>query len=166
MEVLSQFGFDLKLFIAQILNFLILAFLFKRYLYKPLLNIIKKREEKIKRGLEDAEKANKVLVSTEEKRDEILNKAEKQAEDIIQESKKMAQMEADEIIKKTKLEAEKIINQAKDQGLLEKDAIEKELTQVVAEASQRILEKVVSELFTKKEKGEIMRRSIKKIKNV
>ena len=166
MEILSEFGFDLRLFIAQIVNFLILAFLFKKYLYKPLLNAVKKREAEIKRGLENAEKAERAYISAENKKDEIINKAAREAEKLILEAKESAHVEAEEIIKKTKEEAEKIIKQSKEQGLLERRQIEKEMSQIALTASQRILEKVLADLFTKKEKEEILKRSVKKIKAI
>lgn len=166
MEILSEFGFDLRLFIAQILNFLVLAFLFKKFLYKPLLNAVKKREEEIKRGLVNAEKAEKALMSAEEKKDEILNRAALEAEKIVSDSKKSAREESEKILEETKAESERIIKNAKDQANLEKEAIEKQISDIAIEASQRILNSVISELFTDKEKDEILKRSMKKIKSL
>ncbi len=164
MEILSEFGFDLRLFIAQILNFLVLAFLFKKFLYKPLLGAVKKREEEIKRGLANAEKAEKALMSAEEKKDEVLNAAAKEAEKIINDSRKSAQAESERILLETKSESERIIRNAKEQADLEKKAIEKQISTIAIKASQRILNSVISELFTDKEKDEILKRSLKKIK--
>ncbi len=164
MEILSEFGFDLKLFVAQILNFLILAFLFKKFLYKPLLGAVKKREDEIKKGLENAEKAEKAMISAEEKKDEIINKAAKEAEKIINESKKSAQSISENMLLESRTESEKIIKNAKEQANLEKEAIEKQISSIAAKASQKILESVITDLFTSKEKEEILKRSIKKIK--
>ena len=41
--------------IAQVINFLILVWLLKRFLYKPVLNAIAEREKKIAAQLSDAE---------------------------------------------------------------------------------------------------------------
>ncbi len=41
--------------IAQVINFIILMWLLKRYLYKPILKAIDERENKIKAQLNDAE---------------------------------------------------------------------------------------------------------------
>lgn len=164
MEILSEFGFDLKLFIAQIVNFLILAYLFKRFLYKPLLNAVKKREEEIKKGLASAEKAEKALMSAEEKKDELINEAAKEAEKIITEAKSSAQTESELIIEATRKESERIIKNAKEQANLEKEAIEKQISAIAIEASQKILSNVISEIFSDKEKDEILRRSLKKIR--
>lgn len=166
MEILSEFGFDLKLFIAQIVNFLILAFLFKKFFYKPLFGAIKKREEKINKGLDDAQKSEKALLHAEEKRDEIINKAAKEAEAIINDSKKIAQTEGEKIITATKLESERIVVNAKTQANLEKEAIEKQITSIAIIASQKILNSVITDLFTGKEKDEIIKKSLKKIESL
>lgn len=163
MEILSEFGFDLKLFIAQIVNFLILAYLFKRFLYKPLLGAVKKREEEIKRGLASAEKAEKALMSAEERKDEIVNRAAKEAEKIINESRKSAQQEGERILLETKIESERLIKNAKEQANLEKEAIEKQISSIAVEASGKILNSLLSELFSGKEKDEILKRGLKKI---
>lgn len=42
--------------VAQLINFLILVWLLKRFLYKPILNAVKEREKKITDQIEDAEK--------------------------------------------------------------------------------------------------------------
>jgi hypothetical protein len=83
MEIFEQFGFDLKLFAAQIVNFLVIAFIFKKFLYKPILDTLQKRKAAIKKGLKDAEDASLALEKAEESKEQILNKASKEAESII-----------------------------------------------------------------------------------
>ena len=76
MDFLKNLGFDPVMLGAQILNFLIIFFLLKRFLYKPVLDMIKKREDVIKEGLKQSEEAKLNLEKTllEEKR--ILTKAQ------------------------------------------------------------------------------------------
>jgi F-type H+-transporting ATPase subunit b len=57
MEILKTFGFDPILLGAQIINFLIIFYLLKRFLYKPVLGMLKTREDKIKEGIKQAEEA-------------------------------------------------------------------------------------------------------------
>ena len=52
MEILNNFGFQPTLFIAQIVNFLILAYVFKRFLYKPILKTLKDRQKTMKRTVQ------------------------------------------------------------------------------------------------------------------
>ena len=55
MEIIKNFGIDPLLLIAQIVNFLIIFYILKRFALKPILDILKKRENTIKEGLREAE---------------------------------------------------------------------------------------------------------------
>jgi len=78
---------------AQIVNFLVLVWLLKRFLYKPITNAMRHREEQIEERLseakaarQEAEEEAQELRQKEEKlearKDEILNDAHKEAEDL------------------------------------------------------------------------------------
>jgi F0F1-type ATP synthase membrane subunit b/b' len=54
METLGQFGLKPILFVAQVVNFLIIAWVLNRFLIRPLMANMKARREKIAQGLEDA----------------------------------------------------------------------------------------------------------------
>src|SRR3989338_235007 len=56
--IIGQLGIDWKLFLSQAFNFFILLLILRAFVYKPLLIVIKKRNEKIKEGLEKAEAAD------------------------------------------------------------------------------------------------------------
>ena len=48
-------GFDLVTFIAQIVNLFVLVWLLKRFLYRPILEVIEKRQQEIRNKLQAAE---------------------------------------------------------------------------------------------------------------
>jgi F-type H+-transporting ATPase subunit b len=85
-------GIDWFTFVAQILNFVILLFLLKRFLYRPVLDAIAGREDRIRSRLEDAhrmeEKAEaegralrEERAALEARRSELLRQAEREAEE-------------------------------------------------------------------------------------
>ena len=55
MEILENFGVNPVLLAAQIVNFIIVLFILKKFLYKPILDLLKKRQFTIKEGLKQAE---------------------------------------------------------------------------------------------------------------
>ena len=75
MEILKNLGFDPVMLAAQIVNFLIILYLLKRFLYKPILEMLKKREDSIKEGLKQAEEARITLEKTLQEEKKILSKA-------------------------------------------------------------------------------------------
>ena len=166
MEILSQFGFDGRLFLAQIINFLILVFLFKKFLYKPLLKQINTREEKIRKGINDAQLAETALANAEEKQTEIIKKAGLESEKILESAKSTAAEIRETTISKTRLEAEKIMKEAKEQGALELEKVKKEAELIALTISKSILERSLEGIFTESEKKIVMERNIKNIKSL
>jgi|AGTN01.2.fsa_nt_gi ATP synthase, F0 subunit b len=163
MDILNTFGFNLKLFIGQVVNFLILVVLFQRFLYKPVLNMLKEREERIKKGLEDAARSKEVLAETTRDRDEILKKTRAEAQDIIENTKKIADEMKQEILAKSRAESEKLLEQAKVQAAGEMEKMEKQVQAMSLDLSQKILSNVVGALFTPEEKDKVLKKAVEKM---
>lgn len=164
MELLKNFGFDPVLLIAQVLNFLIILFVLKRFLYKPLLDMLKKRQETIKEGLKQAEDSRIMLEKAEEKENEIIKKARTTGENLLNEAKKDAEDTARKIEEKAKQEAEKLIADAKKQiEILEKET-EKRLATHVSKLAIDLITESSKTLFSDKEQKEITENALKKIK--
>ncbi len=160
-EILNQFGFNPILFFGQIVNFLILAFIFKRFLYKPILKTLSERRKKIAKGLKDAEEAAKARADADSEKEVILVKASKEAEKILDETKKAAEELRDEILTGARTDADKIIKSAKAQVDAQMDEMEKRAKKASLDNSVAILEKVLDSLFTKDERKKIMDKNIK-----
>lgn len=165
MEILSQFGFDIKLFAAQIVNFLVIAFVFKKFLYKPILKTLKERNQKIEKGLKDAENAALALEKAEEKKDEILKKAALEAERIVEEAKHQAEATKDEMLNETKKELAHMMEQTKEQIEYERENIKKEARDTALEISRLVLDNTIGQLFDETQKDTIMKKGIQQIKN-
>lgn len=166
MELLNEFGFDFKLFAAQLVNFLVIAYLFKKFLYKPILATLKKREQAIDKGLKDAEKAAKALEKAETEKDTILDAASKEAERIIKEARSSANEAKESILDDTRKEAEKIMQQTKEQIGLEREQFAKDARGLSLELSQRILEESIKGMFDERTQQQLIKKGISKIKNV
>ncbi len=161
MEILNQFGFSPILFFGQIVNFLILAFIFKKFLYKPILKTLNERKKKIAKGLKDAEEAAEALSHAESEKEVILVKASKEAEKILDDTKKAAEEMRDEILTGARSDADKIITSAKAQVDAQMEEMEKRAKKASLDNSVAILEKVLDSLFTKDERKKIMDKNMK-----
>lgn len=163
MEILNEFGFKPELFIAQVINFLILFFVFKRFLYKPLLSLMKKREDTIKKGLDDAHDAALLKEETENNRALILKRTQTEAEKIITEAKKTADELRNTMREETRVETEKMIAEARIQAHAEMEKMEKKITSMSLTLSAELLSKVTKSLFTEEEQKQIVKRTINKL---
>lgn len=163
MEIVNKFGLDPFLFGAQIINFLIILYLLKRFLYKPVLDLLKKREDTIKQGLKQAEEAKKLLEKTEVREKEILRKAQQAAKKTIEDAKTQALLTRKQIEGDSKKQAEKILQATRIQIVKESQETEKRLAARISKISIEFLEKALSEMFTQTEQRQVLERAIKKI---
>ena len=161
MSILQTFGLDPYLLTAQIVNFLIILYVLKRFLYPPLFNVFKKREELVKESLQKSEESEKILEKTKIKEKEIINEAKRSADEIIKE----AQERSTELISKaqddTKQKTDKMLKDAKAQIELETAEAQKQLNTYVLKLSVEILEKSLKNVLSEKEQSEIVANAIK-----
>lgn len=164
MEALQKFGLDPLLLAAQVVNFLIILAILKKFAYKPILSLLKKRQEAIRQSLEQAEKTKKLLEETAEKEKLVLRAAQTQATKLLDHAKK----EANNILAiaevAAKKEQEKIMKETKSQIQEEILKAKQELIENVSFLAIRFLEKTAKELFTEKDQKDIMSRAMTKMK--
>src|SRR3989344_7103280 len=158
MEILENFGVNPILLAAQIINFLIIFFILKKFLYKPVLELLKKRQTMVKEGIRQAEesriKFEKVVI--EEKN--ILRLAQLQAKKIIEDAKQESIELTKQMGDNAKKQTEKILKDAKDQIAKESIETEKRLAISTSKLAISFLKKALNEFFSAKEQKEIVSR--------
>lgn len=144
-EVFAAFGIDWRLLIAQTINFLIVFGGLTFLLYKPVLKIINEREEKIARGIKDAEEAARAKEKIETEKTSILSSAQTEASDIVGRAEKEAKREQVSIVKQAQERAEDILNDANAQGEELKRSLMKESEKEIARTAILAAEKIMKE---------------------
>ena len=112
--------------------FFMVLFVLYKFAWKPILGILDEREAKIKKSLEDAEEARRLLDETVNKQKDILEQAHGEAINIIQKARESAQNVAMEIEKRALQESEHLIESAKTAIGIERERAIKELRQEAA----------------------------------
>lgn len=164
MEIFKDFGINPILISAQVVNFLIILYVLKRFLYKPILSVIKKREQSIRDGLKQAEEARMLMEKTAVREREIMKRAQEDSRKLLEETKK----QRDEIFKAAEVSAQKradqILGEAKKQIIFETAKAQKDLSMRVSGLAVEFLEKSVGEIFSKEDQEMIVRNAITKLK--
>ncbi len=164
-DILNLFGLETKLFIAQIINFAILLYILKRFLYKPIARILEERKNKIKQGLDDAENAKKALLDADNQKLSILKDAKKDADKILENTKISSENLKQKTAEDAKKQAAEIIDNAKKQAQDEFEKANKQIGNISIDLSKKIVSKVLSEVFTEEEKNTILLKAVEKIEN-
>lgn len=125
-----------------VINLLFLAFLMKKFLFKPVREILAKRQNEIEAAYQNAEATNQAAAELKEKYETSLSGIESERQATINQAKIDASREYDEIINNANKKADKIIADAKLQA--EKDAevkqheMQQQMAVLVAQAAYKI----------------------------
>lgn len=163
MEILKNFGVNPILLGAQIVNFLIVLFILKKFLYKPVLELLNKRKITIQEGIRQAEEARKKLEKVVFEEKSILRTAQSEAKKIIDDAKEESIETAKRLNDRAKQQTEKMLKDAKDQIAREFLETEKKLAVQTSKLAVSFLQKALSEFFSGREQKEIISNALKKI---
>ncbi|MGA2090540.1 MAG: F0F1 ATP synthase subunit B [Endomicrobiales bacterium] len=159
MDILNSFGLDIKQFIAQIVNFLVIFLVIKMFLYEPIRKMLRERQEKIKKGLDDSQAATIMLEKTTQDKAEILKAARFEMQNIIDTARGTAEQIKQKIIEDSRQEAEKIVSQAKIEAQREMQRMEKQVTAMSLDLSQKVLASLLPSLFSEEQKVLILKKA-------
>ena len=160
-ELFPKLGIDWRLLIAQLINFLILLFVLRRFAYKPLLKLLDERKQKIADGLANAQKAKSNLEEAGKERQEIISTAKKGASEIISLAEAAAQKNREETLKEAKAGVEKIVAEARKQIESEKNKMIGEIKSEITELVILAAEKTASIKLDDKKDKELIEKIIK-----
>ena len=132
MDVLHAIGIDPARLLQQAVNFGILLLLLQMFLYKPVLKMLADRKEKIRKGLEDAEKAKESLLGAQAEYDRRMDEARKDAQGIMAQATQSADKAREEMLAEARLEAQKVVEKAREEIEYERKRVLAELRQEVA----------------------------------
>jgi F-type H+-transporting ATPase subunit b len=134
---------DPGLFVWTIITFLLLLTALAKFAWKPLLNILKEREDFIKSSLNDAEKAQQELARLNAEGEAIINKARGEAQSILAQGKVAATKLKDETLNDAKEKANMVIADAEKQIQVQKEKAIAEIKGEVVNLSLSVAEKLI-----------------------
>jgi F-type H+-transporting ATPase subunit b len=133
MAFFGAFGVDLFKLAFQIINFLLILYLLNRFLFKRVLALLDERQERISKGLEDAEAAARDRELARAERGAALDEARKEAQTMIARATKIAEDSRAEIVAAARAEAEKVTARATEEITADKQRAIAELRSQVAD---------------------------------
>jgi len=147
-ETGEQFGFDLWIFLSQVISFLIVALLMKRFAYKPILGVLEERRQRIAEGLLNADKIKQQLAEAEQRYQETLAKGNAEAQKLIDEARASAGVIAERKQQEAIVAAEQILAKAREASVLEHERtmsqLKRELGRLVIDTTAKVTGKVLT----------------------
>ncbi len=154
------------LIIWEIIAFVGLFLILRRFAWGPLLGILSERENKIR---ESVEKAEETRVEAERLMDDYkkqLAEARAEAQQIVEQGRKFGETMKEEIVAKARQEAEQVAAKASDEIAREKEAAVAELQRRVADLTIEAASKVVNKSLDKQAHEQLIDEYLSQVGNL
>ena len=147
---MDKLGINIAWLAAQIVNFFILFFLLKAFAYKPILQMLESRRQKIQESLEYAEKVKKDAAEQQKEFDRKLEETRRETQAASAAAAQVGEKEREAILAQAREDARKLIEQAKGQIEYERKQMLSELREEVVRLSLAAAQKVINQSLDEK----------------
>jgi F-type H+-transporting ATPase subunit b len=126
-------GIDPKVILLQIIAFILLYLMLRRFLFRPLLAVMAERSREIAEGLEAGERNKEALTRLEEERQQVLAGAREEGREHVRRAVKEADEVRDRMVAEARDEAQEIRTRGHE-------AVEREREQAALMLRQQVVE--------------------------
>ncbi|MBQ8248308.1 MAG: F0F1 ATP synthase subunit B [Clostridia bacterium] len=143
MQSLDIISINLWNILISLANLLILFLLMKKFLYKPVTEVLEKRRAEINGDYAAADEAKRSALASKAEYEEKLSHAEKEASEMRKSAADEAKRHGERIIAEANARADGIVRAAESQILLDKKKAESDIKREIAEVSTLLAEKLI-----------------------
>jgi F-type H+-transporting ATPase subunit b len=144
---IGALGFSLSSFLIQIISFIIIFLILRKFAFKPILKILKERTDLINEGITLGETMKKQKAELEKAVEDELHKTRAQADKIISDahnkSKEMILSAENDALKKAEMVAKDAKLSIEREAAMTKERLKGELVGLVSEATEAIIGKKI-----------------------
>lgn len=147
-ELLNTFGVEWPKFLAQLILFIVVYFVLKKFAFAPIIAMLEERRRRIEESQLNAQRIKQQLAEAEQRHAEILARANAEAQRMIDQARESASHVADRKMQEAIASAEQIIAKAREASALEyersMDQLKRELGHLVVETTAKVTGKVLT----------------------
>lgn len=148
-DVTDPFKLKWSMFIAQAVNFLIVAFVLKKFAFGPIQNMLEQRRKRIAEGEDKLKRIEQQLADSEQRTQEAIDKANADAQRLIEEAKESAASLSEKKAQEAVASAQQILAKAEEAAKAERLAmtaeLKKEFGRLVTQTTANVTGKVLTD---------------------
>ena len=152
--------------IAQIINFLILVWLLKRFLYQPVINAMDQRERRITERLQEARQREQAAEQSKQSYQDKMTELERDRDTLMDEARQSVEATRQELLEEARTEATDKRNRWQHQVLEEKQNFLRSLKHQAGESIQQIARQALADLAGTELEEEIIQSFIQRLKSL
>ncbi len=147
-NVAQQFGVYWPTFIAQVVLFVLVYLILRKYAFKPIIALLEERRRQIQEAQANAERVKQQLAEAQVKYEEILTRANAEAQRLLDEVRLSAERLSEHKRQQAMTEAEEIIKKARESLEHERELtmveLKRDFGRLVIEATAKVTNKVLT----------------------
>lgn len=143
MPSLDIISVNLWQILVSLCNLLILYWILKRFLYKPVKDMVAKRSEQLQAQYDKAEKAQEKAGENQAQWERKLAGAQAEADSLVKTAQARAAKSSDKIVAEAKDRADSILRQARRDAELERKRAQAQMQQEIVDVSACLTEKLL-----------------------
>lgn len=160
---IATLGIDLKIFLAQLVNFIIVLLVLWKWAFTPIVKLLDDRTKKIAESVKLSEDVDRRVAELEQEQHQLIAHAKQEASAVLEIARAEAEQRKQEMLIMAKKEVEHVVAQGKEQLKAEKAQMireaKTELIEIAVSATKKILEETIDE----KKSADLAERLIKKM---
>ncbi|MGB2401787.1 MAG: F0F1 ATP synthase subunit B [Akkermansiaceae bacterium] len=146
---LETFGINWPFFIAQLVNFVIVLFVLKKFAFGPIQEMLEQRRKRIAEGEDKLKRIEQQLADSEQRTQEAIDKANADAARLISEAKESAASLSEKKAQEAVASAQQILAKAEEAATAERKTmtaeLKKEFGRLVTATTANVTGKVLNE---------------------
>ena len=142
---MSELGFNIPVLVAQLINFFLLLVVLRIFLYRPILDLLDRRSQRIREGLEAAEQSKEQAAQAEQEVARQIEEARRQGQALIAQAQETSTRIQEESRNQARREGEVLLERARNEIQLERDRAIGELRREFADLTVAAAEKVIGQ---------------------
>ncbi|HDC9259972.1 TPA: F0F1 ATP synthase subunit B [Staphylococcus aureus] len=147
--------------IVQVLTFIVLLALLKKFAWGPLKDVMDKRERDINRDIDDAEQAKLNAQKLEEENKQKLKETQEEVQKILEDAKVQARQQQEQIIHEANIRANGMIETAQSEINSQKERAIADINNQVSELSVLIASKVLRKEISEQDQKALVDKYLK-----
>lgn len=163
---MGELGFDLGSILWQLVAFGLLLLVLYRFMYRPTLDMLDARADRVQQGLARAEEARQQSESAQREYQRSIDEAKRQGQELMAQATRSAERARQEIHEQARRDAAQLVDEARQQIQVERRqalaAVRDDIVDLSIEATRRVLQRGIDEdmqrqligRFLQEERGE------------
>ncbi len=165
LDITSRFGVHWSLFISQLISFLIVCFVLKKFAYGPVMEMLDKRRARIEDGEAKLEEIEQKLADSEKTTAQLIEKANADAQRLIEEAKESATSLSEKKAQEAVTQAQGIIAKAEEAAKAERATMAAELKKEFGKLIVATTTQVTGKTLTAEDQQRINEEALASVQN-